>query len=113
MKIGEISSQTGASIRMLRYYEEEGLLNPQRADSGYRHYTAEDVAMVRGILLLNKAGLPLAAIRTLLRCVPSEDARAPLCDALKAKIRGQLKQIDQQTAQLNESRRLLAGLLQQ
>ena len=30
MQIGELSARTGASVRMLRYYEEQGLLEPRR-----------------------------------------------------------------------------------
>lgn len=112
MKIGKLSSQTGVSIRMLRYYEQEGLLSPHRTEAGYRHYTQEDVAMVKAVLMLNKAGLPLAVVRTLRSCVPSEEAPGAVCEALKAKIRAQIKQLDQQVALLNEGRRLLADLLQ-
>ena len=38
MQIGELSARTGASVRMLRYYEEQGLLEPRRTGSGYRDY---------------------------------------------------------------------------
>ena len=33
MQIGELSARTGASVRMLRYYEEQGLLEPRRTRS--------------------------------------------------------------------------------
>ncbi|WP_244893587.1 MerR family DNA-binding transcriptional regulator [Gilliamella apicola] len=36
MKIGELSKLSQISVRMLRYYEEEGLLSPKRTVSGYR-----------------------------------------------------------------------------
>ncbi|MEK5171614.1 MerR family DNA-binding transcriptional regulator [Staphylococcus sp. FSL K6-0223] len=38
MLIKEISEETGASIRSIRYYEEKGLLNPNRLGNGYREY---------------------------------------------------------------------------
>ena len=38
MRIGTLSEQTGVSIRMLRYYEEQGLLKPKRTASGYRDF---------------------------------------------------------------------------
>ncbi|MFC3395091.1 MerR family transcriptional regulator [Brenneria rubrifaciens] len=111
MKIGELSSRTGVSIRMLRYYEQKGLLNPSRSESGYRRYGVEDVQRIKDIALLNGAGLPLAAIRDLLACVPSGANPAPLCYALKSRIREQLEQIDRQIASLNKSRQRLTGLL--
>jgi DNA-binding transcriptional MerR regulator len=111
MKIGELSSRTGVSVRMLRYYEQEGLLNPPRSESGYRYYGFEDVKRINGIALLNGAGLPLAAIQSLLACVPSGATPAPLCYALKSRIREQLEQIDRQVESLNKSRQLLTSLL--
>ncbi|WP_440590039.1 MerR family DNA-binding transcriptional regulator [Mycolicibacterium hodleri] len=36
MKIGELAERTGASRRLLRYYEEQGLITPSRAVNGYR-----------------------------------------------------------------------------
>ncbi|MEW1835674.1 MerR family DNA-binding transcriptional regulator [Microbacterium sp. NPDC079995] len=36
MKIGEVTARTGIPQRMLRYYEEQGLLTSARAGNGYR-----------------------------------------------------------------------------
>ena len=38
MKIGELSRRTGVPPRMLRYYEQQGLLRPARGQNGYRCY---------------------------------------------------------------------------
>lgn len=111
MKIGALSLRTGVSVRMLRYYEQEGLLAPARTESGYRRYDAGDVQRVEGIVLLNNAGLPLAAIRDLLSCVPLGAVSAPVCAALKSRIGEQLARIDQQIVSLNKSRQLLVRLL--
>ncbi len=46
MKIGELTQRTGISVRMLRYYEGQGLLNPHRRESGYREYSENDVLTV-------------------------------------------------------------------
>ncbi|GAA3613825.1 hypothetical protein GCM10022223_32520 [Kineosporia mesophila] len=39
MRIGELADRTAVSIRSLRYYEEQGLLPPERNDGGRRTYT--------------------------------------------------------------------------
>ena len=44
-KIGEFSKLTQVSIRMLRYYDEAGLLKPSSTDpwTGYRMYSAQQI----------------------------------------------------------------------
>lgn len=44
MNIGQVSKQTGISTKMIRYYEQIGLLGiAKRSDSGYRIYSEQDV----------------------------------------------------------------------
>lgn len=112
MRIGDLATRTGVSLRMLRYYEQEGLLNPGRSNSGQRLYARADVEMVRRIVLLKRAGLTLPVIRALIDCVaPHGVSRAP-CDALRVKVSEQMGRIDLQMAALDESRQLLAALIE-
>ena len=67
MRIGELSTRTQIPIRMLRYYEERGLLTPQRAPSGYRHYQEADVEQATLVSSLVRSGLPTRLILPLLR----------------------------------------------
>lgn len=47
MNIGEASAATGVSSKMIRYYEQIGLIRPAtRAMSGYRVYSAEDIRIL-------------------------------------------------------------------
>jgi len=66
MKIGELSRQTGVPHRLLRYYEEQGLLAPERDRHGYRAYAASDVHRVRQIRGLLDSGLTTEIIATIL-----------------------------------------------
>ncbi len=69
MRIGELSSRTGTSRRLLRYYEEQGLIVSRRLANGYREYdkpTVDRVGQVRGLL---DAGLPTRIIRQILPCL--------------------------------------------
>jgi DNA-binding transcriptional MerR regulator len=68
MRIGALEDATGVSRRLLRYYEEQGLLRPTRLANGYRDYSEADVATVRRIRLLLAAGLPTAVINPILDC---------------------------------------------
>ncbi len=111
MLIGELSRRTGVSVRMLRYYERQALLRPARTAAGYRIYTNVDVATVQRIVLLNAAGLSLAAIRGLLPCaLPGAPGGAP-CRALRERVRERLSLLDRQLAQMRWSRTLLVSFL--
>ncbi|WP_210592958.1 MerR family transcriptional regulator [Streptomyces sp. GESEQ-35] len=66
MRIGELSRRTGVPTRLLRYYEEQDLLHPERAQNGYRDYgdsAVQDVQQIRGLL---DSGLTTEMIRTIL-----------------------------------------------
>jgi len=73
MRIGDLAHETGVNRRLLRYYEEQGLLRPVRLDNGYREYTEADIATVRNIRALLAAGLPTAVIARVLHCVHGSD----------------------------------------
>ncbi|UUU24045.1 MerR family transcriptional regulator [Streptomyces sp. DSM 40750] len=71
MRIGELSERTGTSRRLLRYYEEQGLITSSRCANGYRDYnetSVDRVAQIRGLL---DAGLPTRVIKQILPCVDS------------------------------------------
>lgn len=66
MRIGELSGRAGVPARLLRYYEEQGLLAPERDSSGYRRYGEADAARVGQIRGLLEAGLTTEIIRRIL-----------------------------------------------
>lgn len=66
MKINEVEALVGLSKKSIRFYEEEGLLNPKRnSENGYRNYSETDVEALLKIKALRKLGLPLEEIRSL------------------------------------------------
>ncbi|WP_410580602.1 MerR family transcriptional regulator [Amycolatopsis sp. lyj-108] len=71
MRIGELARRTGVSQRLLRYYEDQGLLAPIRRTSGYREYAGSDVIVVAHIRNLLAAGLSTATIADVLPCMGS------------------------------------------
>ncbi|MCX5200365.1 MerR family transcriptional regulator [Streptomyces sp. NBC_00237] len=69
MRIGELSERTNTPRRMLRYYEEQGLITAERTPNGYRLYDerfVDRVAQIRGLL---DAGLPTRIIKQILPCL--------------------------------------------
>ncbi|MGP9529412.1 MerR family transcriptional regulator [Glutamicibacter sp. AOP5-A2-18] len=69
MRIGELSERSGVPTRMLRYYEEQGLLTPGRSENGYRYYEAPHLERVEKIRGLIEAGIPTRIISDILPCL--------------------------------------------
>ncbi|MFE9557201.1 MerR family transcriptional regulator [Streptomyces sp. NPDC006692] len=69
MRIGELSERTGTSRRLLRYYEEQGLIVSARSSNGYRDYDEDFVDRVMQIRGLLDAGLPTRIIKQILPCL--------------------------------------------
>lgn len=63
-KIGEFSKLTQVSIRMLRYYDEAGLLKPASTDpwTGYRMYSADQIPTLNKIIYLRDSGFQVSEI---------------------------------------------------
>lgn len=69
MRIGELSKRTGVPSRMLRYYEEQGLITPRRLDNGYREYDEYLIDRVGKIKGLIDAGIPTRIVSDILPCL--------------------------------------------
>jgi MerR family transcriptional regulator, copper efflux regulator len=70
--IGELAAATGVTARALRYYEEQGLLEPERTPGGYRRYGPAAATRVRNIRALHAVGFTLADIRLFLPLLDKE-----------------------------------------
>lgn len=70
LKIGEFSKLSRISVRMLRRYDEIGLLRPAEIDrfTGYRYYSERQLRRAGQILSLRDMGFSLMAIREMLDC---------------------------------------------
>ena len=67
MNIGEASKTTGISVKMLRYYEEIGLVRATlRSLSGYRVYSDKNIAMLRFVRRARDLGFQVKQIGVLL-----------------------------------------------
>ncbi|WP_151777781.1 Cu(I)-responsive transcriptional regulator [Acinetobacter brisouii] len=67
MNIGQVAKQTGLSSKMIRYYEEVGLLpNIQRSSAGYRVYGAQDLQALRFIRHARTLDFSIEQIKELL-----------------------------------------------
>ncbi|TVL92989.1 MerR family transcriptional regulator [Streptomyces sp. SAJ15] len=112
MRIGELSRRTGVNERLLRYYEQQGLLRPERLPSGYRDYRETDVDAVHRIRALLAAGLSTATIARVLPCVRDEGERlVPVCPDLLAQLRDEQARMTAAIEELQTSRALLDAVI--
>jgi DNA-binding transcriptional MerR regulator len=84
VRIGDVAARTGASVRSLRYYEQQGLVESTRTSGGQRDYADETVDRVRLVQHFYAAGLSSRTIRGIL---PSVDAGRATEDALELLVR--------------------------
>jgi DNA-binding transcriptional MerR regulator len=112
MRIGELSRRTGVSERLLRYYEEQGLLWPLRLPSGYREYDESDVDTVSRIRRLLAAGLSTAVIGVVLPCVREKaGSLVPVCPEILDDLHTQRKRLTDVIEELRASRDLLDDII--
>ncbi|MBJ7906983.1 MerR family transcriptional regulator [Streptomyces sp. DSM 110735] len=85
MRIGELAHATGTTTRALRYYEEHGLLRPERSANGYRSYGPDAVRVVENIRLLLASGLTTDDLLLIEDCLRDELAGTHRCAEPAAK----------------------------
>lgn len=80
LKIGDFSKLSRISVRMLRHYDEVGLLHPRETDSftGYRFYGEDQLLTAGRIASLRDMGFGLTAIADMLQTDDPERIRARL-----------------------------------
>jgi DNA-binding transcriptional MerR regulator len=113
MRIGALARETGVSGRLLRYYEEQGLLRPVRLANGYREYTESDIVAVSHIRSLLAAGLPTTVIAQVLHCVHDDGERLTpsACPGMLNHLERERARITEAIAQLGAAQQALDTLL--
>jgi DNA-binding transcriptional MerR regulator len=111
MRIGQLSARSGVPAHLLRYYETQGLLAPQRAANGYRDYSEDAVVTVAQIRGLLAAGLSTREIRQLLPCATGATPELRPCPELLATLRSRLRGLDERIGSLTGARQILRRYL--
>ncbi|MET3663249.1 Cu(I)-responsive transcriptional regulator [Aquamicrobium ahrensii] len=66
MNVGDAARRTGLPAKTIRYYEEIGLIAPQRSANGYRDYTGDDVHRLAFLKRARNLGFSIDECRQLM-----------------------------------------------
>jgi DNA-binding transcriptional MerR regulator len=111
-KIGEFSRLSRVSVRMLRYYDQLGLLKPSQTDSStnYRYYSADQLPRLNRILALRDLGFSLEQIKEMLEEELSSEQLLGMLKLKRAEIeqqmqvqQGQMTRLEARIRQMNET----------
>ncbi len=111
MKIGDFARIGGVSVRMLRNYDELGLLVPAHVDpwTSYRSYTADQLARLNRIVALRGLGFGLDAIGKLLDENLSVERLQGMLTLRRAELAAQLQATSDQLRAVEARLRLIEG----
>jgi DNA-binding transcriptional MerR regulator len=107
LKIGAVASRSGLSVKTIRFYCDEGLIQPSgRSEGGYRLFDEGVFAELALIRTLRAMELPLADVRQTLE---ARRSGVCTCSDLKARIRGKAGEIGEKIRAMQNLRGPLAG----
>lgn len=109
IRIGELATRAGVSVRSLRYYEEQGLLTSLRSPRGHRRYGESQVERIILIQRLFAAGLSSRTIVDLLPCVDSPSGDTS--EAALERMRYERDRLDRHIESLIHTRGMLDELI--
>jgi DNA-binding transcriptional MerR regulator len=108
MTIGDVAGKLGITLRTLRFYEQKGLIQPDRQGTWTRRYRNRDVERLRLILRLRGAGLALSDIRQVLDVTAARPAsKSDLAAIFTARLTG----IATERARLDAEESAVSGLI--
>jgi MerR family copper efflux transcriptional regulator len=109
LRIGEVARRTGLPVKTIRYYCDEGLLQPKaRSESGYRLFDEENLVELTIIRALRAMDV---AIPDLARILEVRRAGVCNCSVLKGSIAAKVESINQRISDLAAMKDELARLL--
>lgn len=109
LNIGEAAEAAGVSAKMIRHYEQIGLVPAaSRTDSGYRQYTERDVSLLRFIRQSRRLGFSMEQIAELLG-LWSDDHRASR--EVKALAQQHLDALEEKMREMAEMQQALQKLV--
>ncbi len=106
MRIGELAAATGERVKTLRFWHDEGILEAERGEAGYRAFGPAMVERVAFVRRAQGLGFTLAEVREVLRL---RDEGRPPCAHVRARLEHHLAAVRQRLRELRALERELAA----
>jgi DNA-binding transcriptional MerR regulator len=110
LSIAEMADTFGVTLRALRFYEEKGLLRPERKGAR-RFYGAREIGRMRVILQAKRIGLTLVEIREIITLLEGRSSRMSQLRALRDMCGRQQDLLGEQLEQLQEQAKETASVV--
>lgn len=108
MKIGELAARAGCQVQTIRFYEEEGLLQPpERGANNYRTYELAHEERLSFILRCRSLDMAHDEIRVLLKL--QDDPRLP-CDQVNALLEEHARHVQVRITELTKLKRQIQDI---
>ena len=93
----EIQKETGLTRKAIEYYEDKGLIHPQKSENGYRDYSTKDLEILKKVSIFRKLEMSISDIY---QCILSGG------DSLSTVLRGKQHQLN-----LDEKRKVILEMI--
>jgi peroxiredoxin/DNA-binding transcriptional MerR regulator len=94
MRIGELAERANVTVKAVRYYERIGLLEPARAENGYRSFDDDHLRAVTEIRELGRMGIPPQKAGPFLECLDLGHEHGDECVSSLAVYRDTIADLD-------------------
>lgn len=113
LSTGDMARLSNSTLRTVRFYEEEGLIEPQgRSEGGHRQFAPTELAKLQLALDLREAGLSIGDIKSLFElksaCNSPEDATEKMSNILE----GQIEEMQKKISKLRGLREELTSMVE-
>ncbi|MCF6322267.1 MAG: MerR family DNA-binding transcriptional regulator [Rhizobiaceae bacterium] len=109
-RIGDLASEFDVTLRTLRFYEDRGLLSPQRSGST-RLYSQKDRARLKIILLAKRVGFSLVEIQDIMDISDGNLPEEEQLTRVLSKFKGQINVLKIQRVELENSMQELESVI--
>ncbi|MFX0544623.1 Cu(I)-responsive transcriptional regulator [Roseovarius sp. S1116L3] len=108
MNIGDVAARSGLPAKTIRYYEDIGLVKPQRSANGYRSFRETDVHKLAFLGRARALGFSIEDCRSLMKLYEDRGRESA---EVKQIAQEHLAHIDEKIAELSQMRATLASLV--